>query len=149
MRKLIGQILEVVTKVQNAGPSNHTEVMIARKAAVIETAFDHGVDKNTTSNKFRRELGLDGTKDFDELLADWVLGGSQNLRDVLLERAGSEDESVAIRQVFRWRIRRITIEPKDDKWWVQIAPDAPSGALYETDFDAYSDALDWIVKNTK
>ena len=149
MRKLIGQILEVVTKVENARPLNLAEVRIARMDADVKVAFAYQVHKNTTSNKYRRELGLDGTQEFDELLADWVLMGSQNLRDVLLERVGSEDESVAIRQVFRWRARRITIELIDDKWRVQIVPDVTSGGNIETRFDAYPDALDWIVKNTK
>ena len=149
MRELIGQILEVIATVEESRPQNRAAVDIARKSVVIKVAFAHGIDQRTVSDKYRRQLGLDGTKDFDDLLADWLLTGSYDLKTVLLERAESQDENVAIRQVFRWRIRRVTIKKEVDKWLVQIAPDVTSGTIVETRFDAYTDALDWIVKNTK
>ena len=149
MRKLIGQILEVVATAEESQPLNLTQVVIARKSAIIKVAFARGIDQATISDKYIRQLGLDGTEDFDELLANWLLSGSQDLRNVLLERAESEDETVAIRQVFQLRTRKATIEKKDDKWLVQITLDLPLIGHSEIRVDAYSDALSWLVKNTK
>ncbi|MCI0871502.1 MAG: hypothetical protein J4O07_06780, partial [Chloroflexi bacterium] len=95
MRKLIGQILEVVATAEESQPLNLTQVVIARKSAIIKVAFARGIDQATISDKYIRQLGLDGTEDFDELLANWLLSGSQDLRNVLLERAKSEDETIA------------------------------------------------------
>ena len=149
MRKLIGQILEVVATAEESQPLNLTQVVIARKSAIIKVAFARGIDQATISDKYIRQLGLDGTEDFDELLANWLLSGSQDLRNVLLERAESEDETIAIRQVFQLRTRKATIEKKDDKWLVQITLDLPLSGHSEIRVDAYSDALSWLVKNTK
>lgn len=83
----------------------------ARIAAVTQVAQDRGIEPSTVSNKFRREIGLKGTEDFDRVVFAWLIQNSAELEQRMKLRSSPRNHPY-IEQFFqthnpRWSLHLI------------------------------------------
>lgn len=104
MSKRIEEILDVVQEVRKRfqnEPGGHS-VKSLRIQALYSVAEQHGIQSTSVSNNFRRRLrpDIDGTPEFDRLLEDWLVSGSDELGSILRQHASDSGDLERIKSVF-------------------------------------------------
>jgi MoxR-like ATPase len=90
-----GQVLEVLRRVRSGSPSSLEKVRVARLDAVAAVAKARNVSPGTISDKAQRQLKRRSETDrygmpaFDRDVCAWLSEGSNQLRDRMLDCAGS------------------------------------------------------------
>lgn len=112
----IGIILDILERVQSAGPTSLTDVRNCRIAAAKSVAGERGVQVPSINHKFYNELEYENMENADEAIAAWLLEGSEGLRQRLekfVSRRASEADREAIRNFFSGAYTRA-----ESWWWV-------------------------------
>jgi hypothetical protein len=89
--KTIDQILGVLELTANKYQSG-LPVPKAYQKSVKEIAHKYSIRYQTIADGCRRRLGLGNVNQFIELLKDWLGGGSEKLKDLLIKNAGGPEE---------------------------------------------------------
>ena len=104
MSKKIEEILEVVQEVRGRfrnepGEPSVTELRIQ---ALYLVADRHDIQSTSVSNNFRRRLApeIKGTSEFDRLLEDWLVDGSDELANVLRQHTSDSADLELIETMF-------------------------------------------------
>lgn len=104
MSARISQILEVVEEVRSKHQSTSSLRPISeiRLDAVRSVAGRREITTNSVADKFIRQLApeVTSTSQFDSLLKEWLVDGSQRLRDIVMKHAVDEKDRQMVASAF-------------------------------------------------
>ncbi|HEY63270.1 MAG TPA: hypothetical protein G4O02_01745 [Caldilineae bacterium] len=104
MSKRIEHILEVLEEIyKNYEPYGGVgQIQRLRREADRRVARRHGVTYRTVQDKYRRRLSpdIEGVRQFEILVEQWLLGQSDTLQQILLSHAVDAEDESRIRQFF-------------------------------------------------
>ena len=103
MSRRIENILEFVQEVREGFRAGNGTVEELRRQAAHSIAGRRRINYRTVLDTFRRQLEPDvrGVGEFDILLENWLVRGSQKLRDILLRYAADSRDEERINHAFR------------------------------------------------
>ena len=98
----IDEILEVLSRILQAAPQSPDSLREVRISVVKAVASNRDIETTTVSSKFRREIGLNGTLDFDRVVGQWLWHGSRELEESLNNHTAYDPgDELAINAFFR------------------------------------------------
>lgn len=104
MSAKIKHIIEIIEEVRDNFRSRHktSSVKQLRINAGLSVASRRGITNQAVLDTFRRQLepDIESTSQFDNLLQEWLLNDSTELRDILLKHKSNKSDEILIKNAF-------------------------------------------------